>query len=213
MREQALPDLAEISQKIADRLTAHRGNFYRSGLWVQLLHLLAEGKPVSVSQLAQAVGRSPGEVARTLACCTDLEVDGQNNILGMGLSLNPTAHRFEVNGHSLYTWCALDTLLYATAMDQTVQVTSSCPSTQSDIILTVSPDGIIALDPATAVISIVIPPTNEACCRHNFCDEGHFFSTAEAAVCGLPAKPEVYILPLKEAFAVGRQLLAQLQAG
>ncbi len=32
------------------------------------------------------------------------------NVVGWGLTFIPTPHRFRVNGHTFYTWCALDAL-------------------------------------------------------------------------------------------------------
>lgn len=205
-----MTDIKAIVEALSNRLTAQQGNFYHSGLWVVLLQLLAQGKPVSISQLAEGVGQSPDEVRQTLACCTDLEIDNHGDIVGMGLSLKPTSHRFQVNDHTLYTWCALDTILYAVALNQIARVTSPCPITQTRISLTIKPDGISDLYPATAVISMVIPSETETCCKRNFCDQGHLFSSAKAANCWLENQPEAHILPVKEAFAVGRQLVTRL---
>ena len=107
-----------LVEAIAHRLTAQRKDFYQSGVWVALLKLLTHGQPVAISQLAEAADLSPDAVAKIVSCCGDLEVDGQNQIVGMGLTLNPTPHQFQLNGHALYTWCALDTLMYVAALGQ-----------------------------------------------------------------------------------------------
>jgi hypothetical protein len=79
-------------------------------LFHPLLRLLAEGEPVSVEDLAHAIGRPIGEVRQTLAALPDVEIDHRGRVVGYGLTLLPTPHRFEVDGRQLYTWCALDTL-------------------------------------------------------------------------------------------------------
>jgi alkylmercury lyase len=65
--------------------------------------LLARGAPVSVDDLVAATGRSLAEVQGVLGDLADLETDDQGTIVGYGLTLVPTAHRFEVAGRLLYT--------------------------------------------------------------------------------------------------------------
>lgn len=79
---------------------------------VPLLRLLAAGEPVTVEALAAAVGLRLCKVTRRLAAVPDTEYDEQGRIVGQGLTLRPTRHRFTVAGQELYTWCALDTLIF-----------------------------------------------------------------------------------------------------
>lgn len=48
----------------------------------------------------------------------DTECDSHGRILGRG-DLVPTPHRFELAGQTLYTWCALDTLIFPTILRPT----------------------------------------------------------------------------------------------
>ncbi len=77
-------------------------------LWQPLLALLAHGRPVTVQDLSAATGRSIPDVRQGLAAMPDTEYDRHGRILGHGLTLVPTPHRFELAGQTLYTWCALD---------------------------------------------------------------------------------------------------------
>ena len=89
-----------------------------AGLLVPLLRLLVDGDPVSIEELAAAAGRTVDDVRRGLAAVPDTEYDAQGRILGQGLTLRPTNHRFTVAGEELYTWCALDTLIFPALVER-----------------------------------------------------------------------------------------------
>jgi hypothetical protein len=77
-----------------------------------LLDALAEGEPVSVAQLSQALDRDEAELAAILDGWPNVHRDGRARVVACGgLSITPTEHRFEVAGRRLYAWCAWDTLI------------------------------------------------------------------------------------------------------
>jgi hypothetical protein len=167
---EALPDLA--------RDTA---------LSLTLLRALAVGEPVAHASLAAALDQTEEQVAYSLTRFTNIERDEAGRIVAaVGLSLRPTPHQFMVAGHALYTWCALDTLIFPAALSETAQVSSPCPVSGAHIQLTVTPDAVERLEPSEAAVSLLIPDTEAACCdvRGAFCDVVNFFaSRADAAVC------------------------------
>ncbi len=67
-------------------------------LWQPQLIRLAHGDPVTVQDLSGATGRSVPDVRRGLAAMPDTENDPAGRILGHGLTLVATTHRFEVAG-------------------------------------------------------------------------------------------------------------------
>jgi alkylmercury lyase len=75
------------------------------------IKLLAHGKPITVTDLAEAAGVDVADLDNAPAGA-DIEYDEQRRIVGWGLTLNPTPHTFVVDGHRLYTWCAADTLMF-----------------------------------------------------------------------------------------------------
>src|SRR5262249_58616167 len=77
----------------------------RARLWSTALRLLASGEPVILERLAAAADVSVTDLADSPAG-QDIEYDEQRRIIGWGLNLNPTPHRFTVNDHQLLTWCA-----------------------------------------------------------------------------------------------------------
>ena len=121
------------------------------------LRLLAHGAPVTVTELAAAAGVDAGDLEET-PIGADIEYDEQGRVLGWGLTLNPTPHRFTVAGHQLYTWCAPDTLVFPAVIGASAHVESECPVTVSAVRLTVDPvTGVTDLQPAAAMVAFVDP--------------------------------------------------------
>ncbi len=197
-----------IGQFLAARLC--REDDACAALCTQLVRLLAEGQPVSRDRLAAALGCSRAAVDATLRQVANLATDERGDIVAAGLSLVPTPHQFQVNGHALYTWCALDTLLYPLVLGQSAQVASRCPVSGTAVRLTATPTGVVDLDPAAALVSLVLPAAADACgdVRGAFCQHVHFFAGPEAGAAWQAAHPEVTLLSVEDAYTAAR-LLAQ----
>lgn len=174
-----------------------------------LLRLLAQGEPVTIDQLAIATGRSTEQVRRALAAAPDTEYDNTGRIVGSGITLNPTPHRFEVDGKQLYTWCALDTLVFPAILGKPATVSSPCHATGELVWVQVAPDGVTGVDPATAVVSLVAP---DDCCsvRASFCNQVHFFSSHEAALPWLAEHRGASVVPVAAAHRLGRPIIDTL---
>ena len=108
--------------------------------FLPLLRLLADGAPVSREQLATVLKRPVAEVAEALRQFEEIVYDEEGCVVSAGISLQPTPYHFEVDGHPLYTWCALDTLIFPAWTKATAQVSSACPVTGQAIHLTVTPE-------------------------------------------------------------------------
>jgi alkylmercury lyase len=147
-------------------------------------------------------------VETTLRRVSNVELDDQGAIVAAGLSLLPTPHQFLVNGHTLYTWCALDTLMYPLVLQQTAEVSSRCPVSGRTVRLTVTPQGVEEFDPVGALVSAVVPDTAAACCdvRSAFCRHVHFFAGADTGAAWRAAHPEAVLLSVVEAHGVARRL-------
>lgn len=175
-------------------------------LFGPLLNLLALGEPVTIGDLASATDRSVDQVRDTLSTIPDIELDDQGDIVGYGLSLRPTPHHFEINGREFYTWCALDTLIFPALLNRTAQIESPCHSTGTPIRVTAGPTGVTNVEPATAVVSVVIPTENISI-RAAFCDQVHFFASPEVAGGWLEEHPGMAVLPIQEAYKLGQSLV------
>ncbi len=92
---------------------------------------------------------------------------------------------------------------------------SPCPVTGINIKLTVTPEGVEHVEPAGAVVSIVIPKDSDVCCdvRTAFCNDVHFFSSPEAASTWLRGHEGALILPVDEGCQLGRALTQHLFVG
>lgn len=190
-----------------------------SRLTVRLWREIARGGPVSperVEQIASALDIEQQTAREVLdKMC---ERDGDGNVVGIaGLSQNQHPHRFTVNGIQLATWCAWDSLFLPVMLQQTAEVSSSCPTTRETIRLTITPEGVTSYQPASAVISIVIPqPTTSGLesveeIWMTFCHHVHFFASPQAAQEWVAARgQEIAILTIEEAFELGRLTLSEL---
>lgn len=160
-----------------------------SRLFIQTLRLLTEGRPISpeqVTRIAVSLNLSADEVTSTLSGTSERNEAG--HIVGLaGLSLNDWSHKFKVNGRTLSTWCALDTLYLPAMLKQTADLVSPDPVTQEIIRLTIAPHKVEQYTPTSAVISIVVPKVamqgliSAEEIWTAFCNYSHYFTSAETA--------------------------------
>ncbi len=140
----------------------------------------------------------------------DTEYDDQGRIVGQGLSLVPTPHRFTVAGEELYTWCALDTLIFPALLDRPARVESVSPASGEPIRVTVDPAaGVTSVEPATAMVSLVNPEEITSI-RSSFCNQVHYFTSPEDAAEWLVAHPDAEVAPVAEAYRIGAALTTGL---
>ena len=165
--------------------------------------LLLRAEPVTVAEIAAASGLAEAEVSEALDSLGPVERDGEARVLGLGLTLVPTPHRFGVDGRDLYTWCALDTLIFPSLLGVRAEVESPCQSSGTPVRLTVTPEGVSGVEPPGAVVSVV-PIEHAPNIRTAFCDHVHFFRSAADADVWLDQHPGGKVLPVAEGFSLGR---------
>ena len=182
-----------------------------SGVFRTLLTLLAEGMPVPKGAVARALGRPERDVVDLLAQIPSLEFDDAGDIVGAGLSLRPTMHLFEIGGRRLYTWCALDTLIFPAMLGRTARVTSPCAATGASVRLLVSAEGIDELEPASAVLSLHLFEGRDV--RNAFCRDVNFFVSQNSTAGWLHTHPGAWVLPVAQAHSLARDLARQLADG
>lgn len=180
-------------------------------LMPQLLRLLARGRPLAPDELAAATGEPLARVRAMLASQAGVEWDDQGRLVGFGITLRATPHRFVVDGHDLYTWCATDTLLFTVMLDQPAHVFSTCPASGQAIHLELSPAGASHIDPPETVVSQLFPTGEITDVRAMVCNHGHFFASVEAASAWLHAHPDDgRLLGVAGAFEVAREVCQTL---
>ncbi len=161
-------------------------------LFRTLLGELAKGSPVSREALAAVLGWPAGRL-----------------IVGYGLTLRETPHVFKINGQRLFTWCALDALMFPALIGKTARVLSSCAATGAPVSLTVAPDGVRNVEPAGARVSLVMREPS-ADIRGSFCCQVNFFASASAANKWVSRHRGVAVVSVEDAFLLGQELVRQL---
>ena len=172
-----------------------------------LLHLLAEGEPVEVQRLAHALALPAAYVDETLERSPGVFRDDHGRIVGfMGLSVAPISdHRLQIDGRSLWAWCAWDTLFLPELLDETSRVSSRCPSTGAGISLTVTPNGPVDLAPPEMVVSFLAPEQRfDANVLQSFCHFVHFFASPDAVASWTAEHPGTFPLSIDDAYRLGQ---------
>jgi alkylmercury lyase len=201
-------DPSEVGKFLAEGYLA-RNTADIQHLSLATYRLLALGQPVSTGALAKILDMQEGEVSALLDTFPPsvLERDDEGSIVAfIGLSLSPTAHRFVLEGRTLYTWCVLDALFLPELLGERARVATNCPGSGSAIALEVAPDRIVASSPPGVVMSTVAPDAQS--CRDNlrgaFCSQVNLFTSADSFTAWAKAHPGVAYVPLAEAFDLAR---------
>ena len=199
------PALETIAERLSEQLRGAQKDLCRP-----IVQQVTRGKPVAPAALRASLQVSQNELEQRLAKLPpDVEFDRAGNIVGLGTTLVPTAHRFQLGGQLLYTWCAFDTVLFPPSLHVEAQVQSTCPVTGQPITFVATPEGVIRdLFPASGVMSLIVPAQRGDCSRATFCQQSLFFQSEQAASTFLADHPEALLLSVEEAAYVGR-LVAQ----
>ena len=185
---------------------------------VSVLGVLATGYPVSRHDLAArlAQGRrrdsevdSEAFLNAAMERLPNVELDEHGRIVGCGLTLAPTDHQIIFSGPPLFTYCAFDTVLFPALLGRSAEVRSRCHATGVPIRCSIGVEGLEALVPAAAVITLVAPDqagghreASGSVCRH-----AHFFASAAAAGRWREAHAG-FVLPVAQAHVVARRISA-----
>ncbi len=199
------PSLETIAEHLPERLRCEQEDLCRP-----IVQQATRGKPVAPATLQASLQVSQNELEQRLAKLPpDIEFDQAGNIVGLGATLVPTSHRFQIGGKLLYTWCAFDTVLFPPSLRVEAQVQSTCPVTGQPISFVVTPEGtVLDLLPAGSVMSLIVPAERGDCTRATFCQQSLLFQSEQAASTFLADHPEALLLSVEEAAYVG-QLVAQ----
>ncbi|MCI0398070.1 MAG: hypothetical protein L0332_08705 [Chloroflexi bacterium] len=205
---------APVERKLAEDPEGIQRAFY---LTYHLLRLLAEGRPVAAEDLAVRADLPLEVVADAFQQIRKQggEFDEAGRVVGDALTLNPTLHRFVVNGRTLYTWCSLDAIFLPGLLQETAEVESACPVTGQAIQLTITPNGVTQYSPAGTVLSIAVPgvscnretPADEAdraIRARESCQQMYFFRSRAAAEDWISDYPGVVIFTVEEAWQLAK---------
>lgn len=175
-------------------------------LEIFMYRALAEGRPVTAEYLASLVD-VPTELTIALfeqGRAHGGEWDAEGRLVGNVLTLNPTRHRFRVNGHDLYTWCSLDAMHLPGLLGLTAEVTSVDPVNGQEVHLTIPPDGLPTYIPAETVLSIVLGDNDRSGPHAPACRQMLFFTSTESAAIWVSDHPEAKIMTVEEVYQLVR---------
>ena len=186
---------------------------------VAVLGLLASGYPVTRRDLAAALGGATPAGAEVEAEALinaamdrmpNLELDADGRIVGCGLTLAPTDHQIIFTGPPFYTWCAFDTVLFPALLGRSAEVRSRCHATGVPIRCSIGVDGLEALAPPAAVISLIAPEQAAGCCdlQSSFCRQVHFFASPAAARTWQAAHETGHVLSVADAYTIALRIRA-----
>ena len=175
------------------------------GLVRTIMILLMRGEPITLEEIETSSRLALETVRESLKAWKDTEYDDEGRLVGLGLTLRPTEHRFLIEGRELYTWCALDTLIFPGILGVRAEVKSACHATGSPIQFEVGPEGVRRLAPESAMVSLVVPG-DMASIRGSFCRQVHFFASQDAARAWIGEHPGGSVVSVAEAHRMGLAL-------
>lgn len=122
-----------------------------------LYRLLAEGEPVSQELLVERSGM-PADRVDTWLRGARVERDERGRVFAFqGLSQQPTTHVQEMDGRTLYAWCAGDTLAIHDLLGHPTRVRSTDPITGGTVSLSLRDGRVGDVEPSTTVLSMLRP--------------------------------------------------------
>jgi len=205
-------DFEHISRTLLDsvpRLSADEQRLSRA-----IYNELAKGEPVSRERLAAILHSPTRRVVELLdgdGLCSLRYYNEQRSVIGFGgLAVVPMHHRLVVGDHTLYGWCAWDTLFLPELLGATASVESVCPESGETIHLTVGPDGIDNSNLPDARVSF-LPPDSRAFrgtverTMTNFCHFVFFFASARSGEAWTARHEGTCLLTLAQAFELGKR--------
>ncbi len=183
------------------------------GLLLPLFQLIASGEPLEEVQLARDLNRGTDAINDALS--TSLaEIDSSGRVSELfGIIREPTLHRIEVGGVSLYTCCALVAHMVPAIMHQAVTVESTDPINGSKLKLAITADSELQhVDPLTAYGSMVDCSVEEIIVnpRTKFCRHVKHFATRESATEFSRKSPDRYVMTIKDFHEAAQWLYRQI---
>lgn len=168
--------------------------------------LLGEGRPFRPEELARRVNLPTEEVASFFDEWPMVQRDRQGRVVAFGgLTLEPTSHALEVDGRTLHTWCALDTLFLPELLGRPARIRSTSPETGETISLTVDGAGVHDVAPEGAAMTLhEVGGFDLQDVVGTFCCYVHFFASEQAARAWAERSEGTYVASIAEGFEYGR---------
>ena len=210
----AVPTVQELADAIAGATDDISEQERR--IAVSLYKLLAQGDPVTPVALAAHSNEPETVVLATLEGWPGVFRDDEGRVVGFwGLAIPEMGHRFQAEGGKpIYAWCALDPFLIVPVIDRRARVESTDPITGERIRMTVTPEGLEDVSPASAAVTFLAPDNTRPFDQdviQNFCNYVLNFASRESAERWASERDGIVVLPVQDAFQVGLRAWRQLK--
>ncbi len=210
------PTVVQYWEALASVLPTFTPEEQRAAL--ALYHELAKGQPVDAAQLGRRL-RVPAAEARAFLNRGSMKAfvypDDEGRVVGFGgLSVAPMHHRLDVDGRTLWTWCAWDALFLPERLGQRARIVSADPETGDLVRLVVRPSEVEAAEPENPVVSFLLPDardfdTTAANVVAKFCHFVFFFGSRASGERWVAKHPGTFLFSLDEAFALAQRANAR----
>ncbi len=207
--------LTALASELLARLPTMTGEEQRLGL--EIYRQLAQGAPVLRSELAEALEVRTDTVDELLEhpnLRSLTYTDKQGRIIGFGgLAVLEMPHRFRIDGRTLYTWCAWDSLFIPVILGLEAEVESPAPGSTVRVHLRVAPDGVERVQPPSAVMSFLLPSArtfqaDALKAMAAFCHFIFFFPDSDSAAEWTKSHPDTTVISISDAFELGRSMVS-----
>ncbi len=102
--------------------------------------------------------------------------------------------------------------MFPAIIGRPAQVSSASPVSGDQVRVEVKPNRVVVVEPPGAVVSMVTPAETFSI-RGAFCNRVHFFTPADDVRGWLDDHPDAQLLPVAEAYALGRRLAEGMLTG
>ncbi|SHM89016.1 organomercurial lyase [Flavobacterium chilense] len=189
-----------MKQYLDKQLTAMLAEFdvENTNFIIDIHNELLKGNPIAKNKFYELVNFNIEKANAILNVLGEFNKNDEITAFS-GLSLTPTSHKFIVGNKTLYTWCALDAILFTEWLDVSSKIISQDPIDNSLIELNIDCDHLISSNPYPIFISWV-EKTDSCNLRGSFCNHVSFFSSEATAKRWLKNNPNGKILTLDDLF-------------
>ena len=214
MNAKSVEEIAAVLRGMRD--AADRVDGYRP-LVVDLVRELSLGAPVPPERLAELAARQQTPAATVERVKRAAEWSEDAIVGANGLTLGDSRHRLHFDDVTLGTWCAWDSLFLVPIIGRRATLASTSPGTNTEIRVSITPDGVTGAEPETTVLSVVVPRADSAVStaaevQATFCHFVHFFEDRAAAETWVPAERDPAVLELGDGFRLGQLVYGDLAA-
>lgn len=157
---------------------------------------LLKGKPLSKTKYYELIKEDRDKADSFLELWGEVNKNDEITAFA-GLSLTPTKHKFIVENITLYTWCAVDAILFTDWLQVSSHAVSADPIDNTEIELEMEVDFLLWSNPYPIYISIV--EDIDACnIKSSFCNHVSFWASETTAKKWLNNHPNGKILTLED---------------